>query len=55
MEPRSLDTSVRVDAGILNERVDLAGELLAAREQLRAVRAQPGGTSRTSSIGHLAW
>ena len=42
MESSSLDTSVRVDAGVLNKLVHLAGELLAAREQLRAVRAQPG-------------
>lgn len=42
MQSSSLDTSVRVDAGVLNKLVHLAGELLAAREQLRAVRAQPG-------------
>lgn len=37
MELEGADTSVRVDAGVLNKLMSLAGELLVAREQFRAV------------------
>lgn len=37
MEPETIDTSVRVDAGVLNKLMSLAGELLLARDQFRAV------------------
>ncbi len=43
MEPGVIDTSVRVDAGALNKLVSFASELLAAREQFRAVHDRVAG------------
>jgi two-component system chemotaxis sensor kinase CheA len=37
MELEGADTSVRVDSGVLNKLMSLAGELLVARDQFRAV------------------
>jgi two-component system chemotaxis sensor kinase CheA len=37
METEAVDTSVRVDAGVLNKLMSLAGELLLARDQFRTV------------------
>lgn len=54
MEPGVIDTSVRVDAGALNKLVSFASELLAAREQFRAVHdrapgAQPAEGARPAA------